>query len=309
LEGLIGKSAGIVQVRQFIERIAPTHTNLLITGESGTGKELVARTIHKLSPRSAHPFVVVSSAGVPDELLESSLFGHVRGAFASAASDLSGGFKRAEHGTMFLDEVGELSPTLQIKLLRVLYEKTFNPLGGSAEFTSDARIVCASKKNLKDKTESGQFREDLFYNLYSVPLWLPPLRDRKEDIPLLLTYFLEQKAHKHSVPPKIFSSEATEQLTAYHWPGNVSELESFVERLTVSFPGINIGVDHLPTELRHTKLESLNLTEVVDAFERDLILDALKRTSFVQTRAASLLGITERGLRYKIKKLNIREDN
>lgn len=292
---------------------------LLIQGESGTGKELIARAIHYNSDRRAKPFVVVNCAALPDTLIESELFGYDPGAFTNASKRKVGRFELAHGGTLFLDEIGELNLGIQAKFLRAIEQETFTRLGGTEEIKVDVRLVAASNRDLEQRAKSGEFRADLFYRLNVVSLFLPPLRERRDDIPLLLDHFLRLKAREHSIPVKTLSPEVVDFFVSYSWPGNIRELENLIERLTILTPHETVMLRDLPTGMRSMdqtatlKEDVLSgsrpLSDAVDEFERELIVKALQRTGFNQTKAASLLGTSRRILKYRIEKLKIHDPN
>ncbi|MDZ7373595.1 MAG: sigma-54 dependent transcriptional regulator [candidate division KSB1 bacterium] len=311
--------ANIVSVSQRMHealsiaaRAAPTRATVLILGESGTGKELIARAIHAASPRKDKPFVVVNCAALPESLLESELFGHEKGAFTGADRLRKGRFELADGGTLFIDEVGDLPPQVQVKLLRVLQEGTFERVGGSETLKVDVRIVAATNRDLDRMVEEKSFREDLYYRLNVVRIWLPPLRERKEDIPHLLDHFLHRFAQEYGKHLDGFSREALDLLLKYDYPGNVRELQNIVEQAVVLARSNLITTAELPPTLRSRLApvpesdENATLPEKVAAFEKRLILEALEKAQGVQTRAAELLGITERNLRYKLQKYGLR---
>ncbi len=315
LGGLIGKSAKMRKIFGRIAQVADTRSTVLITGESGTGKELVARALHFHSSRRDRPFVVVNCAALPEGLIESEVFGHERGAFTDAHARKLGQFEVANGGTLFLDEVAELTPGTQAKLLRVLQEREFLRVGGTKPIRTDVRLVTATNQNLEKRMRSGYFREDLFYRINVVPIQMPPLRDRAEDIPLLLTHFLAQHAPPGGGPVRRFAPEAVEVLLRYPWPGNVRELENLVEEVVALTPRDPIGARDLPPRLRgkpalpnlreDTLQGRISLEDAVRSFEDDLIREALERTRGNQTQASSLLGISRRMLKYKMDRLGI----
>jgi DNA-binding NtrC family response regulator len=319
VEHIIGKSKQIVEVFKAVSMVAAKKSTVLITGESGTGKELVARAIHYNSDRRTKPFVVVNCAALPDTLIESELFGYEKGAFTNAAQRKVGRFELAHGGTLFLDEIGELNLGTQAKFLRAIEQETFTRLGGTEEIKVDVRVIAASNRDLEQMAKNAQFRPDLFYRLNVVSLFLPPLRERREDIPLLLDYFMRNKAREHSVALKTLSPEVVDFFTAYPWPGNIRELENLIERLTILTPHETITLRDLPPSMRSTdqaatlKEDVLNgsrpLSDAVDEFERELIVKALQRTGFNQTKAAALLGTSRRILKYRIEKLKIHDPN
>jgi transcriptional regulator with PAS, ATPase and Fis domain len=299
--------------------VAAKKSTVLITGESGTGKELIARAIHYNSDRRAKPFVVVNCAALPDTLIESELFGYEKGAFTNASQKKVGRFELAHGGTLFLDEIGELNLGTQSKFLRSIELETFSRLGGTDEIKVDVRIIAASNRDLETLARAGEFRPDLFYRLNVVSLYLPPLRERREDITLLLDHFLRLKAQEHSMAPKNLSPEVVDFFASYYWPGNIRELENLIERLTILAPHEAIMLRDLPVGMRSVdqtatlKEDVLSgsrpLSDAVDEFERELIVKALQRTGFNQTKAALLLGTSRRILKYRIEKLSISETN
>ncbi|MCP9447318.1 MAG: sigma-54 dependent transcriptional regulator [Nitrospira sp.] len=313
---LIGKSDGMQEIYAKIEQVADSRTTVLITGESGTGKELVARALHYNSSRRDRPFVALNCAALPETLIESELFGHEKGAFTDATARRTGQFELANTGTLFLDEIGELSLVTQAKLLRVLQEREFTRVGGVQPIKVDVRIVAATNKNLDELVRKEQFREDLYYRINVIALYLPPLRDRGEDIALLAKHFLAKRLEEEKRQPIEFSKDALEALLQYHWPGNVRELENVVEQALIWSQGASqITTEHLPAllkgDIRSSSLHDdiiagrVSLEKAVMEFERDIILDALKRTNYVQTHAANLLGISRRMLKYRMDTLGI----
>lgn len=319
IENIVGKSKPMLDVYKIVSLVAGKKSTVLITGESGTGKELIARAIHYNSDRRAKPFVVVNCAALPDTLIESELFGYEKGAFTNAHHRKVGHFESAHGGTLFLDEIGELGMGTQAKFLRAVETETFTRLGGTEEIKVDVRVVAASNRDLEKLAGTGGFRRDLFYRLNVVSVQLPPLRDKKGDIPLLLDHFLKVKAQESSMPPKILSAEAVDCMISYLWPGNVRELENLVERLTILTAHETVVLADLPEGMRFLDQTgslkekvlqgSSPLSEAVDEFERELILKALQKTGFNQTKAASLLGTSRRVLRYRMEKLQIKEND
>jgi DNA-binding NtrC family response regulator len=314
-KNIIGKSREMQEVYAKIEQIADTRTTVLITGESGTGKELVARALHYNSTRKDKPFIAINCAALPETLIESELFGHERGAFTDAQVRKVGQFELADNGTLFLDEVADLSLATQAKLLRVLQEKEFTRVGGTRTIRVDVRLITATNKNLDQALKQGSLREDLYYRINVVPIHLPPLRERKEDLPLLVNHFLTKKAEEEGHPSKQISSEAMTLMMNYDWPGNVRELQNIIEQMVTLCPNSTILSEDLPDHFRK-QLKSMTLKEqalsgkisferAVAEFERDIILEALKKTRFVQTHAADLLGISRRILKYKMDLLGI----
>ena len=328
-KGLIGDSPQMQKVYEMIEKIADTDSTVMITGESGTGKELVAKTIHFNSSRSQGPFVPLNCAAIPKDLLESELFGHERGAFTGALSTRIGRFELAHNGTLFLDEIGELDPSLQVKLLRVLQEREFERVGGVKTIKVDVRILAATNKDLEKATKEGRFREDLFYRLNVIPLHLPPMRKRTEDIPLLIEHFVHEFSRKRKREPLKFPQEVMDCLMKYKWPGNVRELENLIERLTILSSGNVVAISDLPEKIHQfTRPEiedsarspeisehqeeyaalpayGLDLNTYVNNIERNLILKALEKTGGVRSKAAGLLGLNRTTLIEKMKKMGI----
>ena len=288
-------------------RVASSRTTVLIQGESGTGKELFARLIHGTSPRSEKPMIVVNCGAIPETLLESELFGHEKGAFTGATARRIGRFEEADGGTLFLDEIGELSPPVQVKLLRFLQEREFQRLGGNQTIRADVRIISATNRNLEEKVKEGSFRDDLYYRLNVVSMTIPPLRDRRGDIPLLIDYFIDRFSTENDKEIEGLSSEAMDTLLKYDYPGNVRELENIIERAVVIARDRVISVKDLPFDDASgahftTQKEVGALKNEIESLERTRIEQALDETGHNQTRAAEILGITERTLRYKLKK-------
>lgn len=319
IENIVGRSERMLEIFQIVSLVAKRKSTALLTGESGTGKELVARAIHFNSDRRDKAFVVVNCAALPDSLIESEIFGYERGAFTGAMQKKMGQFELANGGTLFLDEIGELSLGTQAKFLRAIESGTFMALGGREEVKVDVRVIAASNQDLAKLTEEGRFRADLFYRLNVVSIRMPSLREKKEDISLLINHFLAVKAQENSVPPKTLSPDVVDCFMSYPWPGNVRELENLIERLTILTPRPVVGLEDLPAGIRNRdRTDSLKeevlkgsrpLFEVVDQFEQELILKALQKTGFNQTKAASLLGTSRRILRYKMEKLKINDGN
>jgi len=302
------------EVMGLVARVAPSQATVLIQGESGTGKELIANAIHYASPRSNKPLVKVSCSALPEALLESELFGHEKGAFTGAAQRRIGRFEEADGGTIFLDEIGDLSPGIQVKLLRILQEKEFQRLGSNLSIKTDVRVITATHRNLGEAMKKGHFREDLYYRLNVIPIQLPPLRERRGDIPLLIDFFLKKFSKENQKSISDISKEARTLLLRYSYPGNVRELENIIERAVVLCRGEFITIRDLPFHLQEEKSERLwefpkkekNLPESLEEIEKDLIAKALHQHQGVQTKAAENLGISERVLRYKLKKYGIR---
>jgi two-component system, NtrC family, response regulator AtoC len=315
-DNIIGKSKEMREIFSTIRQISEKNSTVLIHGESGTGKELVARAIHYNSPRKNKAFTAVNCAAIPETLIESELFGHEKGAFTDAQNRRIGHFELAHQGTLFLDEVSELSLPTQAKILRALQERDFVRVGGTKTISVDVRLISATNKNLVEMMSQGTFRSDLYYRINVVPLQIPPLRQRKEDIFLLAQYFLDK--HAGSGRKKI-TAEAMDVLVAYEWPGNVRELENIVERVVVLSKGDTITAEELPAALKSGSQAELIKRGVLDGrisfldaerdFEKDIIQEALKKSNFVQTRAADLLGISRRILKYKMDKYGIAGGN
>lgn len=311
-ETLIGVSPAFQRVLRQITEVCAQRTTVLLAGESGTGKEVVARAIHFNSPRRQKPFVAVNCAAIPENLLESEFFGHVKGSFTGAVANRAGRFAQAEGGTLFLDEVGDMPLALQAKILRVLQERQYEPVGGTASRVADVRIIAATNRDLRRMVEAGDFREDLYYRLAVFPIALPALRERAEDIPHLLERFCGDIAHSLGRRGAQFSMEAVRALLNYHWPGNIRELQNCVERSLLSAQGLVVEVGDLPPYLFErppVRAGELALPMDLDAaladFERRQILNALRQAGGIQVKAAELLGINERSLWHRIKKLDI----
>ena len=303
------------EVMGLIARVAPSQATVLVLGESGTGKELIANAIHYASPRSGKPLIKVSCSAIPETLLESELFGHEKGAFTGAAQRRIGRFEEADSGTIFLDEIGDLSPGIQVKLLRILQEKEFQRLGSNVNLRTDVRVITATHRNLEEAVKKGLFREDLYYRLNVIPIHLPPLRERREDIPLLIDHFLKKYSKENQKSILDISREARALLLRYSYPGNVRELENIIERAVVLCRGDLITTRDLPFHLQEGKSELSEFTkkekglpEALEEIEKDLIIKALHQHQWVQTKAAENLRISERVLRYKIKKYKLRSD-
>jgi len=306
---MVGNSGGMRQVYEQIAQVTGTNTTVLIRGESGTGKELVAHAIHYNSSRAKKPFVKVSCAALPDTLIESELFGYEKGAFTGAQNRKPGRFELAEGGSLFLDEIGDLNPTTQIKLLRVIQAKEFERLGSTQTVKVNVRLVAATNKNLEKAIADGTFREDLFYRLNVYTIFIPPLRERKPDVMALSDFFLEKYNKEHGKSIKRISTPAIDMLMSYHWPGNVRELENAVERAVLVCDGNVIHAHHLPPTLQTAEASGtmvrVSLGDAMASYERDLILDVLKSTRGNRSKAARLLNTTERILNYKVKKHGI----
>jgi two-component system NtrC family response regulator len=314
IEGIVGESGQMLEVLSLVRRVAPSEATVLIRGESGTGKELIAKAIHYASPRVSAPLVRVNCAALPENLLESELFGHERGAFTGALASRKGRFELADGGSLFLDEIGDLPLPLQSKLLRVLQEREFERVGSSVPIKVNVRIMAATNMDLESLMKSGKFREDLYYRLNVVTLVLPPLRERRQDLPLLMDHFLSVFAEKNRKTIRGFTDEARDVLLRYDYPGNVRELENLIERAVVLTRDDVVGKSDLPLSIRgipeseREQLDQAGLTAVVEGVERRMIREALDKAGGVQTRAAEMLGISERALRYKLSKYGIRGD-
>jgi two-component system response regulator PilR (NtrC family) len=317
---IVGRSEPMLAVFKLIETVAPTNSTILITGESGTGKELAARAIHVHSLRRDRPFVALNCGALPETLLESELFGHMRGAFTGASLNKKGLVEVAERGTIFLDEIGEMSPMMQVKLLRVLQERRFRRVGGTEEVEADIRVIAATNQDLGRMVADGRFREDLFYRINVIPVHLPPLRERREDIPLLADHFLEKYREQMGKEISGISRDATAFLQAYPWPGNIRELENVVERAVALERTPAILPESLPPQIRGESpadgsgngraidlpASGFDLEQHVQSIERDYIAQALQRAGGVQVKAAELLGMSFRSFRYYVKKYNLR---
>jgi two-component system response regulator PilR (NtrC family) len=314
LDRLLGKSAAMQRVFDMLRKIAPARTSVLLVGESGTGKELAARALHELSPRADHNFVAVNCGAIPETLIESELFGHVKGSFTGATADRPGLFEAAHGGTLMLDEVAELPLAMQVKLLRVLQERKVKPVGGVSEREVDVRVVAATNRDLETEVEKGTFRQDLYYRLNVIQVRMPPLRDRREDVPLLVDHFVKKYAAEHAHPITGVDADAMAALTAHNFPGNVRELENLVERAVTLASDGRITADALPDLSRGDRTAvaradlpptGFDLERELEAFERGFILKALERTDGNRTTAARLLGISFRSMRYRLSKLGI----
>ena len=319
LDRLVGKAPAMQQLFELLKKVAPAKTTVLLSGESGTGKEMVARALHHLAPRASGPFIAVNCGAIPETLLESELFGHVRGAFTGAVSDRDGLFAAADGGTLFLDEIGELGSQMQVKLLRVLQERKVKKVGGTNELEFDVRVVTATNRDLEAEVERGAFRRDLYYRLNVIQLHLPPLRARREDIPLLADHFLKKHAAALGRALLAIDAEAMTTLCDYDYPGNVRELENIIERAVTleshddrvtrsSLPELQPRQPkRAPVAVPATELPEggMDLDRVMGEFERDLLLQALDRSKGVRKEAAKLLGISFRSLRYRLAKLGV----
>ncbi|MGO4174855.1 sigma-54-dependent transcriptional regulator [Bosea sp. TAF32] len=309
---LIGNSASFRRVIEQVTEVCETRATVMLNGESGTGKELVARAIHFNSPRRGRPFIAVNCAAIPETLLESELFGHVKGAFTGALANRVGRFAAAEGGTLFLDEIGDMPLAIQAKLLRVVQERSFEPVGANRSQSVDVRLIAATHKDMREAVAAGSFREDLFYRLNVFPIQLPALRERPEDIPLLATHFLATLSETIGKRVAGFSPAALAAMAGHDWPGNIRELHNCVERALIVAKTSQIDVQDLPRDLfegpRRAGRDALprDLDAELERIERDFIVEALRRSEGVQVKAARMLGIAERSLWHRIKKLDIR---
>jgi DNA-binding NtrC family response regulator len=306
-------------IYKVVQQIADSKTTVLILGESGTGKELISRAVHYNSNRKNYPFITINCAAIPETLIESELFGHEKGAFTDAIRTKKGLFEEADGGTLFLDEIGELSLITQAKILRFLEEREFNRVGGSKTIKVDVRLITATNKNLSQQIKKGGFREDLYYRINVVPIVLPPLRERKEDIPLLLDHFIQKFGAENNKNVKGASKETLELLMNYEWPGNVRELENLIERVFALTKSEYIQPEELPSSLTNFSKGNglkesilsgkISFLQAEEEFEKGIILDALKKTNYVQSHAAEVLGISRRILKYKMDKLGINQED
>ncbi|BBB33050.1 two-component system, NtrC family, response regulator [Thermotomaculum hydrothermale] len=316
-EKIITKNEKMLQILNVAYRAAKTDAPVLILGESGTGKELLAKTIHELSERRNHPFVPVNCAALNLGVLESELFGHEKGAFTGAVSTKKGRFELAENGTLFLDEIGDVPLEVQVKLLRVLQEREIERVGGTKKIPVNFRLICATNRNLQKEIEENKFREDLFYRINVITLELPPLRERKEDLPLLIDYFLNKWSNHYGIDVKGFTRDAYTKLLSYHYPGNIRELGNIIQRAVVLARGeyidfVDLAGDQVNLESKTNsditfEPGDISLPEAVEKVERKMIIKALEKANNVQTKAAELLGISERNLRYKMMKYNLKK--
>jgi len=316
LGNIIGRSERMQEIFKTVAMVAPLKTTVLITGESGTGKDLIARAIHYQSPRSGRPMTLINCAAIPATLLESELFGHEKGSFTGADSRKLGQFELANQSTIFLDEIGEMQPAIQAKLLRVIETGEFMRVGGTKSISVDVRIIAATNRDMESAIRDGSFRPDLYYRLNVVSLHLPPMRERREDLPLLIKHFSATKAAELGIAERSFAGETIDLMMRYRWPGNVRELENLIERLLVLSDFGPVKPEELPEALRRGPVRAENtreqvlqgvksLPDAVDDFERDIIQGALEQVDFNQTRAADLLGTTRRILKYRMDKLGI----
>ncbi len=317
LPEVLGRSREMVEVSALVRQVAPSRTNLLITGESGTGKDLIARAVHSLSGRREQSFVAVNCGAIPENLLESELFGHVKGSFTGATANKEGLFEAADGGTLFLDEIGEMPLQLQVKVLRAIQNRTFKRVGGVQDVLVDVRIICATNRKLAEDVRDGRFREDLFYRLNVIEIRLAPLRDRAEDIPELIHHFTRKYASELKKDVKGIAPEAMAALEQYHYPGNVRELENIVERALTLSRVDRIGLECLPATVlegprpapsERIPAEGVDLDRMICVFESGLIKEALARSGGVKKKAAQLLGVSFRSLRYRLEKLGLNSD-
>ncbi len=308
---IVGKSSSMLQVRQMMEKVAPTRATVLLLGESGTGKTLIAGIIHELSERGKFPFIKVNCASLPENLLESELFGYEKGAFTGAERSKPGRFEEAHRGTIFLDEIGEMPAGLQAKLLRFLQEREFERLGGVKTHRVDVRVIAATNKELDKEVQEGRFREDLYYRLNVFPIWVPSLRERREDIPSLINHFLDKMAREYG-RRLVLSNSSLDYLVEYEWPGNIREMENLMEKLSIMSEGQIVALKDLPSDMQQEKVcpgkvqEQARDHSLLD-MEKKEILSALQRNSWIQSRAARELGLTQRQMGYRIKKFNLEE--
>ncbi len=315
---IIGRSPRMQEVFSLIERVAKTTSTVLISGESGTGKELIARAVHYSGPRSQNHFLSINCGAMPENLLESELFGHERGAFTGAVQEKKGLFQEADKGTLFLDEIGETTPSMQVKLLRVLQDKKIRRVGGNSEEPVDVRIIAATNRDLQEPIASNVFREVLYYRINVIPISLPPLRERREDITPLVEFFVKKYADELGLENKPVSRRALELLQSYQWPGNVRQLENTIERALTLGAGRELTSDDLPPQIRNKSnrppqaiglpKDGMELEPYLDEIRRDLMRQALERTAGVQTQAAEILNISFRSFRYYAKKLELTGD-
>jgi transcriptional regulator with GAF, ATPase, and Fis domain len=318
-KNIIGHGAAMRKIFRIVEKVANSDTTIMLNGETGTGKGLIARAIHKASGRNEQPFIQINCGATPEGLLESEFFGYRRGAFTGATADKAGKFEIAQGGTIFLDEIGDMSADLQVKVLRVLEEGEFERVGGNETIKTDARIIAATHRDLEEEVQKGNFREDLFYRLYVIPVMLPTLKERKADIPYLVSHFIEHFAVKKDTSATKFSDEALKILANYSWPGNVRELKKLIERLVVLHEAEIILPEDLPEKIRaesgrasqrkDSNGEGISFNTAVSEFEKALIISALDKTNWVKNKAAQLLKIKRTTLVEKIKRYNLEKDS
>ena len=313
---MIGSSSQMQKIHSLIDQSAGTDARILILGENGTGKELIARAIHMKSKRASGPFVEVNCAAIPDTLIESELFGHEKGAFTNAFSQRKGKFELAHNGSIFLDEVADLSLNAQAKVLRVIQELVFDRVGGEKQITVDVRLIAATNKNIEQEIKSGHFREDLYFRLNVIPIFIPPLRERLEDLPLLIDYFMKKFKHPKYIQPKSISDKALEILRKYHWPGNIRELKNFMERINIMAEEqvitpatVNQFLGAIDTNTNGSvfkEYESMKLNQAKDFFEKEFIINKLKDNQYNISKTAETLGLYPSNLHNKIKKYGIK---
>ena len=311
IPGLIGSSPAMEAVYRLTRKVARTGASVLLLGETGTGKEVTARQVHAASPRSERPFIAINCAALPETLLESELFGHEKGAFTGAHAEKMGRFELADGGSLFLDEIGDISMSTQVKLLRVLQEREFVRVGGTKTISTDVRIIAATNRNLREAMEAGTFREDLYYRLNVFPINLPPLRARREDIPLLVDHFIQVSCvHLGCMKPTV-SDEAMALLASYRWPGNIRELQNVIERSVLLADGATLVPAHLPKEIigDEPMAETPKGESSLWGYEKALIVKALRENGWNQSKAARSLGISRDNLRYRVKKFNIEKNS
>ena len=319
-KSIVGHGPAMQKIFRIVEKVADSDTTIMLNGETGTGKGLIARAIHLASDRKEKPFVQINCGATPEGLLESEFFGYRRGAFTGATSDKPGKFEMAKGGTIFLDEIGDMSADLQVKVLRVLEEGEFERVGGHKTIKTDARIIAATHRDLEEEVQKRNFREDLYYRLYVIPILLPTLKERKDDIPYLVSYFLEEFSRKKDITPAKISDEALKLMVNYNWPGNVRELRNLIERIVVLNEGEQIRPEDLPEKLliqsgqqtrRKIEMggEGISFNTAVSEFEKALILSALEKTNWVKNKAAQLLRIKRTTLVEKIKRYNLRKND
>jgi Nif-specific regulatory protein len=310
---IIAVSPAMVEIFRTMAKASRSMATLLLRGESGTGKGMLARAIHQQSPRASGPFVTVNCAAIPEGIIESELFGHERGAFTGAVRKRQGKFEQGQGGTIFLDEIGDLPPLTQVKLLRVLQEKTFERVGGNEPINVDVRVIAATHRDLENGVEEGTFREDLYWRLNVVPIFLPPLRERKEDLPLLIDHFLSRYNRENQKQVRL-SPELRRLMLSYHWPGNIRELQNCIERIVVLAENEPVGLKEIPPPIQGyfhdmkqvtSSRRTGSLKENLETLERERILAALEKSAWVQAKAARLLGITPRQISYKILKYHL----
>ena len=311
MENIIGQSAAMAEVFNSIRQVSPSRATVLVEGESGTGKELVAHSVHRLSPRANGPFIPVHCAALTKSLLESELFGHEKGAFTGAIERRQGRFEQADGGTLFLDEVGEIDPSVQVKILRVLEERRFERVGGSESIDVDVRLIAATNRDLKTMVDAGDFREDLYYRLYVIAIQMPPLRDRRTDIPLLVNHYLATFNEENEKQFEGLTPDALDLLSSYEWPGNVRELRNLIERMVVMARGPRLTVRDIPIQIRESTGQIVAVRKggehSLQEAERTMIQKALKTSNGNRTRAAELLGISRRTLHRKINEYGLRD--